>query len=87
MTYDEAVKTLVDVGLLDKADTGAAAATLASSSVDFTYPAWADALAKAGLIDQANIKAATAAMEKAGRAEAEDDSEAFDDALENAGIL
>ena len=87
MTYDEAVKTLVDAGLLNEAETDAATAALASSSVDFTYPAWAEALSKAGLIDQANIKAATAAMEKAGRAEAEDDPEAFDDALENADIL
>ena len=87
MTYEEAVKTLVDAGLLDTSDAGAAAAALASSSVDFTYTAWAEALYNAGLIDQANIEAATTAMEKAGRAEAEDVPEAFDDALENAVIL
>jgi hypothetical protein len=87
MTYEEAVKTLVDAGLLDKADAGAAAAALASPSVEFTYPAWAEALAKAGLIDEANIEVATTALENAGDKEAEDDPAGFDDALENAGML
>ena len=87
MTYEEAVKTLVDAGLLDKADTGAAAAALALPSVEFTYPAWAEALAKAGFIDEANIEAATTLMENAAEKEAEDDPDGFDDALENAGIL
>jgi len=87
MTYEEAVKTLVDAGLLVKADAGAAVTALASSSVEFTYPAWAKALSKAGLIDEANIEAVTTALENAGEKEAEDDPAAFDDALENAGIL
>ncbi len=87
MTYEEAVNTLVNAGLLDKADAGAAAAALASSSVEFTYPAWAEALSKAGLVDEANIEAATTALENAGEKVAEDDPAGFDDALENAGIL
>jgi hypothetical protein len=44
-------------------------------------------LVKAGLLNESNIKTATAALEKSGRAEAEDDPEAFKDGLENAGIL
>lgn len=87
MTYDEALKTLVDAGLLDKTSTAAAAAALASPSVELTYPAWAEALAEAGLIDEANVEAAATAMEKAGEQEVKDDTEAFDDALQNAGIL
>ncbi len=87
MTYDEAVKTLVNAGLLDKSNTVAAAAALASPSIDLTYPAWAEALAEAGLIDEANVEAAATALEKAGEQEAKDDPEAFDDALQNAGIL
>lgn len=46
-----------------------------------------DTLAKAGLLDESNIEAATAAMEKAGRAEADDDPNPFNNGFENAGIL
>jgi hypothetical protein len=48
MTYEEAVKTLVDAWLLDKTDASAAAKTLASPSVEFSYPAQAEVMVKAG---------------------------------------
>ncbi len=87
MTYEKAAKALVDAGLLDEADVAAAVAALNSSSVEFTYSAWAEAIAKAGLIDKANIEAATTVLENAGEKEEEDDPEAFEDGLMNAGIL
>jgi hypothetical protein len=87
MTYEKAVKALVDAGLLDKADADAAVTSLTASSVELTYPAWAQALAQAGLIDEANREAAASVMEKAGIAEAKDDPEAFRESLEDAGIL
>ncbi len=39
-----------------------------------TYPAWAEALVQAGLLTEANLEAAMEVMEKAGIAEAQDDS-------------
>jgi hypothetical protein len=87
MTYEKAAKALVDAGLLDQADTGAAIAALGSTSVEMTYPAWAEALVRAGLLTEANLKPAIAVMEKAGDAEAKDDSQGFEEGLENAGIL
>ena len=87
ITYEKAVNALVNAGLLDKADTAAAAAVLAAPSVDMTYPAWDRALAEAGLLDRANVEAAAAAMEKAGVAEAKDDPAGFKESLENAGLL
>jgi len=85
MTYEEAVKTLVDAWLLDKTDASAAAKTIASPSVEFSYPARTEALVKAGLMGEANVEAATAALENEGDKEAEDYPAGFDDALENAG--
>ena len=87
MTYEKAAEALVGAGLLDQADTGAAIATLGSPSVEMTYPAWAEALVRAGLLTEANRDSAIAVMEKAGGAEAKDDSLGFEDGLENAGIL
>ena len=52
-----------------------------------TYSAWAEALVQAGLLTEANLEAATEVMEKAGIAEAQDDSRGFEEGLENAGIL
>jgi hypothetical protein len=49
-----------------------------------TYPAWAEALVQAGLLTEANLEAATEVMEKAGIAEAQDDSRGFEEGLENA---
>jgi hypothetical protein len=48
MKYEEAIKTLLDAWLLDKTDASAAAKALASPSVEFSYPAQAEALVKAG---------------------------------------
>ena len=87
MTYEEAVKTLVDAWLLDKTDASAAAKALASPSVEFSYPARTEALVKDGLMDEANVEAATATLENEGDKEAEDDPAGFDDALENAGLF
>lgn len=87
MTYDEALKSLVDAGLLDETNLAAAVAALALPSVEFTYPAWAEALARAGLIDKVDVKAAATVMENAGDQEAEDNPDAFGDALENAGVF
>ena len=61
MTYEKAVKALIAAGLLDQAKETAATAILAGPSVEFTYPAWAEALAQAGLIDKAEVGAAAKA--------------------------
>ena len=87
MTYQKAVNALVGAGLLDQADTGAAIAALGSPSVEMTYPGWAEALVRAGLLAEANLDPAIDVMEKAGIAEAKDDSPGFEEGLENAGIL
>ena len=87
MTYEKAANALVDAGLLDQTDAGTAIAILVSSSVEKAYPAWAEALARVRLLDEANTQAAIDVMEKAGDAEARDDSPGFDESLENAGIL
>lgn len=87
MTYKDAASALVDAGLLDKADVGAAVAVWVSPSVELTYPAWAEALARAGLLDEANVAAAAAAMGNAWIAEAQDDPQEFEKDLESAGIL
>ena len=87
MTYEKAAKALVDAGLLDEADVGAAVAALDSTSVEFTYSSWAEAIAKAGLIDKTNIEAATTVLENAGEKEEDDDPEAFEAGLMDAGIL
>jgi hypothetical protein len=63
MKYEEAVKTLVDAWLLDKTDARAAAKALASPSVEFSCPARAEALVKAGLMYEANVETATATLE------------------------
>ena len=49
MTYGKAVNALVDAGLLDQADARKAITVLGASSVEMTYPAWAEALVRAGL--------------------------------------
>ena len=74
MTYEKAADALVDAGLLDQTDVGTAIAVLVSSSVEMTYPAWAEALARARLPTEVNTEAAIGVMEKAGMAEARDDA-------------
>ena len=87
MTYEEAAKALVAVGLLDEANAASVPRVLDSTQVDFTYPAWAEALVRAGMISAADIETAADAMQKAATANAEKDPAALDEDLENAGIL
>jgi hypothetical protein len=87
MTYEKAVQALVKAGLLDPAQVETAVTVLNQSNVEFTYPDWAEALAKAGLIGVADTDRAADVMEQAGWAEAKDDPEAFEEGLEDAGIL
>jgi len=87
MTYEKAAKALVAAGLLDKANVAAAISALEAPTVEFTYSDWADALVEAGLIDKAEAGTAADVMEQAGFDEAKDDPTAFDEGLENAGIL
>lgn len=87
MTYERAIDALVDAGLLEEGDASAAAAALAASSVEFTYPDWARALSQAKLLDEASVEAAISVMEKAESSEAEDDPTGFEEGLENAGIF
>jgi hypothetical protein len=72
MPYEKAADALVDAGLLDQTDVGTAIAVLVSSSVEMTYSAWAEALARARLLTEVNTEAAIGVMEKAGTAEAKD---------------
>lgn len=87
MTYDKAVNALVDAKLLDKGDTAAAVKALQAHSVEFTYPDWAAALEKAGLIKGKDVDKAAEVMEEAGQKEADEGGDDYDDALRNAGIL
>jgi len=87
MTYEKAAQALVAAGLLEPAQTATAVTVLNQSNVELTYPAWAEALANAGLIAAAETGAAADVMEQAGWAEAKDDPKAFDEDLEDAGIL
>jgi hypothetical protein len=87
MTYEKAVQALVTAGMLDQIEVETAVAALNKPNVEFTYPDWARALAKAGLIAKSDVDSAADVMEKAGQQEAEDDPKAFDEGLENAGIL
>lgn len=87
MTYEKAVQALVTAGLMDQTEVETAVSALNQTNVEFTYPAWARALAKAGLIADSDVDSAADVMEDAGQKEAEDDPKAFDEGLENAGIL
>lgn len=87
MTYEKAVQALVAAGLLDKAQMDTAVAALKQTNVEFTYPAWAEALEKAGLISENDVGTATDVMQKAGQAEAENDPDGFNKSLEDASLL
>ncbi len=87
MTYEKAVNALVDAKLLDKEDTKAAVTALQAHSVEFTYPDWAAALEKAGLIKGKDVEKAAEVMQEAGDKEAKESGADYDDALRNAGIL
>ena len=87
MTYEKAVKALIDAGVMNEDKTDAAIAALENHSVEFTYPDWAAALANAGVIAQLDVDKAATVMEDAGHKEAEEGGEDYEDALRNAGIL
>ena len=88
MTFEIAIDALIAAGFLSEADRERALAVLSSSSTDFTYPAWAQALVDAGLVSPSESSAAADVMEQAARrledTESQDD---LDQSLENAGIL
>ena len=87
MTYEKAVKALVDAGLMNEDKTDAAITVLKGHSVEFTYPDWAEALVKAGVIAGMDKDKAADVMEDAGQKEAKEGGDDFDEALRNAGIL
>ena len=87
MTYEKAMQALVTADLLDQTKVETAVSALQKPNVEFTYPDWAKALAKAGLIAEKDVDAAADVMETVGQKEADDDPDAFDEGLANAGIL
>lgn len=87
MTYEKAVKAVIDAGLMSKDKQEAALTALEDHSVEFTYPDWAQALSNAGVIAKLDVEKAADVMQKAGYKEAEEGGEDFDEALRNAGIL
>lgn len=87
MTYENAAQALVAAGLLDKANAVSVPKVLDATAVEFTYPAWADALANAGLIRESDVAMAADVMEKAAWTESKNDPAALDEDLENTGIL
>ncbi|MCB0226574.1 MAG: hypothetical protein KDI02_22970 [Anaerolineae bacterium] len=86
MTFEKAVQALIAAGLLEPTQAQTAITTLQQPNVEFTYPDWAKALTKAGLIASTDTDTAADVMEKAGWAEAKDDPDAFREGLEGAGI-
>lgn len=87
MTYEKAVKALIDANLMGEDKTDAALAALSDHSIEFTYPDWAAALANAGVIARLDVDKAAEVMMEAGHKEAEEGGEDYDEALRNAGIL
>ena len=87
MTYEKAVQALVAAGMLDQTKVETAVSVLKKPNVEFTYPDWAKALVKAGLLSQDKANKAADVMEQAQKGESENDPNAFDKGLENAGIL
>ena len=87
MTYEKAAQALVNAGLLNESQVETAVTILEKPNIDFTYPDWANALVRAGLIKQSEADKAANVMQEAGQVEMEDDPDAFEADLENAGIL
>jgi len=87
MTYEKAMNALVAAGLLDQTNVAAAVTALKKPNVEFAYPDWAKALAKAGLIAESAVDSAANVMENAQWDEADTDPDALDKGLEDAGIL
>ena len=81
------MQALVTAGMFDQTEVETAVVALNQTNVEFTYPDWAKALAKAGLIAESDVDSAAEVMEEAGQKEAEDDPKSFDEGLQNAGIL
>jgi hypothetical protein len=86
MTYEKAVKALINAGLMTEDKLEAAVEALEVPSVEFTYPDWADALYKAGVIAQLDVDKAAEVMQAAGLKEAQEGGDDFDEALRDAGI-
>jgi hypothetical protein len=82
MTYKEAIEALITAGYLSEADSKTALAALTSTETDFTYPDWAQALVRVGLLEPLQAEAAANVMEQAAVS-----TDMDDDTLENAGIL
>ncbi len=87
MNHEKAVQTLVDYGLLAEFDSGAAVGALDQPNVEPTYPEWAAALAKVGLIATESTVEAAQVMQAAESKEAQAHPEGFDEGLANAGLL
>jgi hypothetical protein len=87
MTYEKAVKALIDAGLMGDDKREAAIQALEAPSIEFTYPDWAQALLDAGVIAGMDVEKAAEVMQEAGYKEAEEGGEDFDESLRNAGIF
>ncbi len=87
MTYEKAVKALLEANLISEDKVDAAVEALKAHSTEFTYPDWAATLAQAGVIAGMDEDKAAEVMMEAGRKEAEEGGDDFDEALGNAGIL
>ena len=87
MTYEKAIKALLDANLISEDKVDVALAALKAHSTEFTYTDWAAARASAGVIANMDFDKACDVMLEAGEEEAEEGGEDFDEALRNAGIL
>ena len=83
----EVFNEVIEAGLLDPRKKEDAIAVLDSPAVEVNYLNWSEALARTKLIEPSNVNAAANLMEAAGKAEAEQDQDKFEQGLENAGIL
>jgi hypothetical protein len=88
MTYEIAIEALITAGYLSEADRARALSALSSTSTDFTYPSWAQALVDAKLVPPSDASAAAKVMEQAAaQLEKTGSQDDLDQSLENAGIL
>ncbi|MFN2122151.1 MAG: hypothetical protein ACK2T4_07105 [Candidatus Promineifilaceae bacterium] len=86
MTYEKAIKALIDAGLIGEDKLEVAVEALEATSVEFTYPDWAEALYTAGVIARLDVEKAIEVMEDTGLKEAQEGGDDFEDALRDAGI-
>ena len=82
MTYEKAVKALINEKLINEAKTETAIKALKGHSVKFTYPDWAETLAEAGVLARLDVDKAADMMQ-----EAEDYGEEFNKALRRVGAF